>query len=66
MYCRGPCTTANPHLFVIRNTAVDDAGPPISAGVVHKPFKGLGLSDLAATRYVLSAHPDKKNGPIAP
>ncbi|MFF3556194.1 hypothetical protein ACFYXL_22635 [Streptomyces tsukubensis] len=26
----------------------------------------FGLSSLSATRYVLSAHPDKKNGPIAP
>ncbi|MFG2512571.1 hypothetical protein [Streptomyces sp. NPDC048584] len=26
----------------------------------------FGLSNLSATRYVLSAHPDKKNGPIAP
>ncbi|MFJ4689206.1 tyrosine recombinase XerC [Streptomyces sp. NPDC088789] len=87
--------SSNPHLFVTRNTAVDDTGPPISAGVVQKPFKRLGLpagvlrvdriydearhsadpvrlmelfglSNLSATRYVLSAHPDKKNGPIAP
>ncbi|MFE6903601.1 tyrosine-type recombinase/integrase [Streptomyces sp. NPDC057717] len=86
---------SNPHLFVTRNTAVDDSGPPMSAGVVQKPFKRLGLpagvlrvdriydearhsadpvrlmelfglSNLSATRYVLSAHPDKKNGPIAP
>ncbi|MFF0000067.1 hypothetical protein [Streptomyces avermitilis] len=83
--------SSNPHLFVTRNTAVDDSGPPISAD----PFKRLGLpagvlrvdriydearhsadplrlmelfglSNLSATRYVLSAHPDKKNGPIAP
>ncbi|WP_162624870.1 hypothetical protein [Streptomyces cadmiisoli] len=26
----------------------------------------FGLSNLSATRYVLSAHPDKKNDPIAP
>ncbi|MEU6212770.1 hypothetical protein ABZ891_23050 [Streptomyces sp. NPDC047023] len=26
----------------------------------------FGLSNLSATGYVLSAHPDKKNGPIAP
>lgn len=26
----------------------------------------FGLSNLSATRHVLSAHPDKKNGPIAP
>ncbi len=26
----------------------------------------FGLSNLSATRYVLSGHPDKKNGPIAP
>lgn len=26
----------------------------------------FGLSNLSATRYALSAHPDKKNGPIAP
>lgn len=87
--------SSNPHLFVTRNTAVDDSAPPISAGVVQKPFKRLGLpagvlrvdriydearhcadpvrlmelfglSNLSATRYVLSAHPDKRNGPIAP
>ncbi|MFI6006831.1 tyrosine recombinase XerC [Streptomyces sp. NPDC051366] len=87
--------SSNPHLFVTRNTAVDDSGPPISVGVVQKPFKRLGLpagvlrvdrifdearhsgdpvrlmelfglSNLSATRYVLSAHPDKRNGPIAP
>ncbi|UUU37812.1 hypothetical protein [Streptomyces sp. NBC_00162] len=87
--------SSNPHFFVTRNTAVDDSGPPISAGVVQKTFERLGLragalrvdriydearhsadpvrlmelfglSNLAATRYVLSAHPEKKNGPIAP
>ncbi|WP_327342211.1 hypothetical protein [Streptomyces europaeiscabiei] len=26
----------------------------------------FGLSNLSATRYVLSAHPEKKNGPVAP
>ncbi|MDJ0465876.1 hypothetical protein [Streptomyces sp. H27-C3] len=26
----------------------------------------FGLSNLSATRYVLSAHPDRKPGPIAP
>ncbi len=26
----------------------------------------LCLSDLSATGYVLSAHPDRKNGPTAP
>lgn len=80
---------------VTRNNAVNDAGPPISAGTVQKPFKQLGLpadvlrvdriydearhsadpgrmiklfgpSNLSATRYVLAAHPDRKNGPIAP
>ncbi|WP_411107256.1 tyrosine recombinase XerC [Streptomyces sp. cmx-4-9] len=87
--------SSNPHLFVTRNTAVDDSGPPISAGVVQHLFQRIGLpagrlhvdrivdearhsadpvrlmelfglSNLSATRYVLSAHPDKKNGPIAP
>ncbi|WP_405652952.1 tyrosine recombinase XerC [Streptomyces sp. NBC_00019] len=87
--------SSNPHLFVTRNTAVDDSGPPISAGVVQQLFQRVGLpagrlrvdrivdearhsadpvrlmelfglSNLSATRYVLSAHPDKKNGPIAP
>ncbi|MFE9635314.1 hypothetical protein [Streptomyces sp. NPDC006463] len=29
-------------------------------------MKLFGLSNLSATRYVLSAHPDKKNGSIAP
>lgn len=87
--------SSNPHLFVTRNTAVDDSGPPISAGVVQKPFKRLGLpagvlrvdriydearhsadpvrlmelfglSNLSATRYVLLAHPERKNGPTAP
>ncbi|MFK0181817.1 hypothetical protein ACIQVR_38375 [Streptomyces xanthochromogenes] len=87
--------SSNPHLFVTRNTAVDDSGPSISAGVVQLLFQRVGLpagrlrmdrivdearhsadpvrlmelfglSNLSATRYVLSAHPDKKNGPIAP
>ncbi|MGP3632693.1 hypothetical protein ACTU45_04860 [Streptomyces sp. 24-1644] len=87
--------SSNPHFFVTRNTAVDDSGPPISAGVVQLLFQRVGLpagqlrvdrivdearhsadpvrlmelfglSNLSATRYVLSAHPDKKNGPIAP
>ncbi|MFF4512948.1 site-specific integrase [Streptomyces mirabilis] len=86
---------SNPHFFVTRNTAVDDSGPPISAGVVQHLFQRVGLpagrlrvdrivdearhsadpvrlmqlfglSNLSATRHVLSAHPDKKNGPIAP
>ncbi|MGA5515428.1 hypothetical protein ACPMJQ_30075 [Streptomyces pseudogriseolus] len=26
----------------------------------------FGLSNLSATRYVLSAHPDKQKGPVAP
>ncbi|CAL9677530.1 hypothetical protein SUDANB1_08207 [Streptomyces sp. enrichment culture] len=26
----------------------------------------FGLSNLSATRYILSAHPDRKTGPIAP
>ncbi|MEU7158480.1 site-specific integrase [Streptomyces chrestomyceticus] len=87
--------SSNPHLFVTRNTAVDDSGPPISADTVYKTFRRLGLppsvlridriydearhsadpvrlmqlfglSNHSATRYVLAAHPDKKNGPIAP
>lgn len=87
--------SSNPHLFVTRNTAVDDSGPPISVGVVQLLFQRVGLpagrlrvdrivdearhsadpvrlmelfslSNLSATRYVLSAHPDKKNDPIAP
>ncbi|MFG2878753.1 tyrosine recombinase XerC [Streptomyces sp. NPDC048337] len=86
---------SNPHLFVTRNTAVDDSGPPISAGTVQQLFQRVGLpagrlrvdrivdearhsadpvrlmqlfglSNLSATRYVLSAHPDKRNDPIAP
>ncbi|SOE33506.1 hypothetical protein [Streptomyces sp. OK228] len=86
---------SNPHFFVTRNTAVDDSGPPISAGVVQHLFQRVGLParrlrvdrivdearnsadpvrlmqlfglyNLSATRHVLSAHPDKKNGPIAP
>ncbi|MGW2605607.1 hypothetical protein ACWC4A_14440 [Streptomyces mirabilis] len=86
---------SNPHFFVTRNTAVDDSGPPIGAGVVQHLFQRVclpagrlrvdqivdearhsaapvrlmqlvGLSNLSATRHVLSAHPDKKNGPIAP
>ncbi|MFF0795096.1 hypothetical protein [Streptomyces spiralis] len=84
-----------PHFFVTRHTAVDDSGPPISAGVIQHLFHRVGLlagrlrvdrivdeachsadpvrlmelfglPNLSATRYVLSAHPDKKNGPIAP
>ncbi|MFJ9713343.1 tyrosine recombinase XerC [Streptomyces sp. NPDC101234] len=35
--------SSNPHFFVTRNTAVDDSGPPISAGVVRKTFERLGL-----------------------
>ncbi|MFB9523112.1 hypothetical protein [Streptomyces cremeus] len=36
-----------------------------SAGPVR--LMGLfGLSNLSATRYVLSAHPDKRSDPIAP
>lgn len=87
--------SSNPHFFVTRNTAVDDSGPPISAGVVQTLFQRVGLpagrlrvdrivdearhsadpvrlmelfglSHLSATNYVLSAHPDKKNSPIAP
>ncbi|MFE5717869.1 site-specific integrase [Streptomyces erythrochromogenes] len=87
--------SSNPYFFVTRNTAVDDSGPPISAGVVQLLFQRVGLpagrlrvdrivdearhsadpvrlmelfglSNLSATNYVLSAHPDKKNGPIAP
>jgi integrase len=87
--------SSNPHLFVTRNTAVDDSGPPISTGAVQQLFQRVGLpagrlrvdrivdearhsadpvrlmqlfglSNLSATRYVLSAHPDKKKGPIAP
>lgn len=87
--------SSNPHFFVTRNTAVDDSGPPISAGVVQQLFQRVGLpagrlrvdrivdearhsadpvrlmqlfglSNLSATRYVLSAHPEKKIDPIAP
>ncbi|MFQ6148514.1 hypothetical protein ACLMNJ_36570 [Streptomyces seoulensis] len=87
--------SSNPHLFVTRDTAVDDSGPPISAGVVHlllqrvglpaghlrvdrivdearhsadsvRLMEFFGLSNLSAIYYVLSAHPDKKNDPIAP
>ncbi|MFD9575870.1 tyrosine recombinase XerC [Streptomyces sp. NPDC059982] len=87
--------SSNPHFFVTRNTAVDDSGPPISAGVVQMLFQRVGvpagrlrvdrivdearhsadpvrlmelfgLANLSATRYVLSAHPDKRIGPIAP
>ncbi|MFF5306722.1 tyrosine recombinase XerC [Streptomyces sp. NPDC013161] len=87
--------SSNPHFFVTRNTAVDDSGPPISAGVVQHLFQRVGLpagrlrvdrivdearhsadpvrlmelfglSNLTATRYVLSAHPDRRNDPIAP
>lgn len=87
--------SSNPHFFVTRNTAVDDSGPPISAGVVQLLFQRIGvparrlrvdrivdearhsadpvrlmelfgLSNLSATRYVLSAHPERKTGPIAP
>ncbi|MFD6115556.1 site-specific integrase [Streptomyces yangpuensis] len=87
--------SSNPHLFVTRNTAVDDSGPPISAGVVQSLFQRVGLpasrlrvdrivdearhsadpvrlmelfglSNLSATRYVLSAHPERKTSPIVP
>ncbi|MFE4254265.1 tyrosine recombinase XerC [Streptomyces sp. NPDC056910] len=85
---------SNPHLFVTRNTAVDDSGPPTSDCVVTKVFRRVGatagalrvdrivdearhsadpvrlmrlfgLSNLSATRYVLTAHPDKRVDPIA-
>ncbi|WP_327135393.1 site-specific integrase [Streptomyces sp. NBC_01343] len=87
--------SSNPHLFVNRNTAVDDSGPPISTAAVQLLFQRVGLpagrlradrivdearhsadpvrlmelfglSTYSATRYVLSAHPDKRPGPIAP
>ncbi|WP_331719570.1 hypothetical protein [Streptomyces virginiae] len=35
--------SSNPHFFVTRNTAVDDSGPPISAGVVQLLFQRVGL-----------------------
>ncbi|MCV2460684.1 hypothetical protein OEB94_15490 [Streptomyces sp. ICN988] len=87
--------SSNPHFFVTRNTAVDDSGPSISAGVIQHLFQRVGLPagrlrvdriveeaghsadpvrlmelfglpNLSATRYVLSAHPDKKHDPITP
>ncbi|MER8062688.1 MULTISPECIES: hypothetical protein [unclassified Streptomyces] len=87
--------SSNPRFFVTRNTAVDDSGPSISAGVIQHLFQRVGLpagrlrvdrivdearhsadpvrlmeffglSNLSATRYVLSAHPDKKHDPITP
>ncbi|MFF3337027.1 hypothetical protein ACFYWX_47360 [Streptomyces sp. NPDC002888] len=87
--------SSNPHLFITRNTAVDDSGPPISDGVVNLVFRRIGvtagalrvdrifdearhsadpvrlmrlfgLSNLSATLYVLTAHPDKRVDPIAP
>ncbi|WP_158781142.1 hypothetical protein [Streptomyces sp. NRRL S-237] len=33
----------SPHFFVTRNTAVDDSGPPISAGLVQQLFQRVGL-----------------------
>ncbi|MFF2025019.1 hypothetical protein ACFVW2_24830 [Streptomyces sp. NPDC058171] len=35
--------SANPHFFVIRNSAVDESGPPVSVGAIQKPFRELGL-----------------------
>jgi len=44
-------------------------------GLATRPFNNVavwcerqlfGLSNLSAASYVLSAHPDKKNDPIAP
>ncbi|MEU9376025.1 hypothetical protein AB0D94_19920 [Streptomyces sp. NPDC048255] len=35
--------SSNPYFFVTRNTAVDDSGPPISAGVVQQLFQRVGL-----------------------
>ncbi|GGZ94944.1 hypothetical protein GCM10010371_63510 [Streptomyces subrutilus] len=87
--------SSNPHLFVNRNTAVDETGPPISTAAVTLLFQRVGLpagrlridrivdeahhsadplrlielfglSTASATGYVLSAHPDRKPGPIAP
>jgi integrase len=87
--------SSNPHFFVTRNTAVDDSGPPISAGVIQLLFQRVGLpasrlrvdrivdearhsadpvrlmelfglSNITATGYVLSAHPEERQGPIAP
>ncbi|MFK0016268.1 hypothetical protein [Streptomyces sp. NPDC091027] len=85
--------SSNPHLFVNRNTAVDDSGQPSarlrprcsSSGSACRPaacawtgsltkhhsadplrlMELFGLSAYSTTRYVLSAHPDKKPGPIA-
>ncbi|MFD4553553.1 LexA family protein [Streptomyces sp. NPDC058469] len=35
--------SSNPYFFVTRYTAVDDSGPPISAGVVQQLFQRVGL-----------------------
>ncbi|MFD5463949.1 hypothetical protein ACFWIQ_14200 [Kitasatospora sp. NPDC127059] len=85
--------SANPHLILSRQSAVDLTGPAVSAGLVRKPFHTIGLtagavrtdrildearhsadpvrlmglfglSNTSATKYVLTAHPDKRPGPI--
>jgi site-specific recombinase XerD len=51
--------SSNPNLFITRNTAVDDSGPPISDGVVSLVFRRIGVTAGAsstrhATRQTLS------------
>ncbi|MER5184478.1 hypothetical protein ABT009_40225 [Streptomyces sp. NPDC002896] len=53
---RWPDST-NPHLFVTRNTAVNDSHPPISIGVVRKPFRQLGLTASALRVDRISTRP---------
>ncbi|MCL3999152.1 hypothetical protein M4438_37665, partial [Streptomyces lavenduligriseus] len=88
---RWPDST-NPHLIVSRQTAVDLTGPAVSAGLLRKPFRTIGLTagalrtdrildearhtadpvrlmrlfglaNVTATKYVLTAHPDKRPAP---
>ncbi|WP_180686608.1 site-specific integrase [Streptomyces gossypiisoli] len=55
--------SSNPHLFVTRNTAVDDSGPSISAGVVQQLFQRVGLPagrlrvDRIVTRHATAPTP---------
>ncbi|MET7607019.1 hypothetical protein [Streptomyces avermitilis] len=35
--------SSDPYFFVTRNTAIDDSGPPISAGVFQLLFQRVGL-----------------------
>ncbi|MFD7048802.1 hypothetical protein ACFWBS_36260 [Streptomyces mirabilis] len=43
--------SSDPHFFVTRNTAVDDSGPPIGAGVVQHLFQSSNESACQPAAY---------------